>query len=166
MDLAQELSKAIDFEQKGHDIYTNASKSTKNELVKKTFGYLAEQEIFHKKAIESYAKKNIADIKLAGDSSKKTEEFFNMTIKEFSKKSTLSKDDIIAHETALHLEKSSYDYYKDLYTKSKELAAKNFFKFLMEQEEAHYELIEKAYYYISDPIGYEAHEERWFPEGG
>ena len=164
MDLKKALQTALDFEQKGCDIYKETAEKTSNPIVKKTFSYLAEQEVNHIEEIKEYIEQN--KIELKGDKLEDTKKFFSMTMKDFKEKTELSDDDLKAHETALELEQKSYDFYKEQHDKTKDEEAKKFFKFLMEQENAHYELIQKAYDYIKDPVGFYSEEEAWTVDGG
>ena len=43
---------------------------------------------------------------------------------------------------------------------------KKFFAFLMEQENAHYEFVQKTYDFIKDPTAFYSEEEGWMAEGG
>ena len=164
MDLKQALQTALDFEQKGHKIYEETSNSTKNPIVAKTFRYLADQELIHIEEIKEYIEKE--SIELKGDKLQETKKFFTTTVKEFKEKTQLSDDDLKAHETALELEQNSYNFYKEQHDKSDNEELKKFFKWLMDQENNHYELIQKAYNYIKDPIGFYTEEEAWIVDGG
>lgn len=164
MEPKQSFQKALVFEQKGYDIYKDAARKTKNPIVAKTFSYLADQELSHIEDIKDYLEKEQVEFK--GESPNHSKEFFSMAAKEFSKKAKLSDDDLKAHETALQLEKESYNFYKEQYSSTKDAELKRFFKFMMEQENAHYELIQKAYGYIKNPAAFYAEEERWMAEGG
>lgn len=168
MDLKQALKTALDFEQKGHKIYEETSNKTKNPIVAKTFRYLAGQEFIHIEEIKKYIEKinNGHKLELLGDTLKETQKFFTTTIAKFKKKTELSKDDLKAHEIALELEQSSYDFYKQQHEKTGEKGAKEFFKWLMAQENAHYELIRKAYDFIKNPIAFYTEEEKWMADGG
>ena len=163
MELKQALHTALDFEKKGKQIYEEAAAKTKNSIVAKTFNYLAKQELYHIKEIKEFIKKE--KIELKGDRLKDIKKFFSMTTKEFKEKTELSEDDIEAHETALELEQNAYDFYREQHEKTDNDELKKFFNFLMEQENAHYELIRKAYDYIKDPAGFYAEEEGWLLEG-
>ncbi len=164
MELKEALNKALDFEQKGHDIYEEIAKKTKNQIVAETFSYLADQELSHIQGIKDYLENN--QIELGGEAPSHTKEFFTMTVKEFRKKTALSKDDIKAHETALELEKSSYEFYKKQNISTKDEELKKFFSVLMDQENAHYELIQKAYEFIKNPTAFYTEEEGWMADGG
>ncbi|MBN2517382.1 MAG: ferritin family protein [Candidatus Altiarchaeota archaeon] len=166
MELKEALKTALDFEQKGQKIYEKAAKKTLNPIVKRTFTYLAGQEVNHIREIKEFMKKEVPDVKLEGDRIEDVRKFFTMTTKEFKEKTRLSDDDIKAHETALALEKSSYDFYEIRLSQSMDDMTKKFFRFLMDQEEAHYELVQKAYHFIKDPTAFYSEEEGWIAEGG
>ena len=168
MEIKEALKEALAFEQKGHDLYEEAASKSDNPLVKKTFNYLAEQEIHHVNEIKDYIERSddLSEIELKGDTLKETQKFFTMTIGSFKEKTKLSDDDIKVHETALTLEQSAYDFYKEQYEKTENVGLKKFFKWLMDQENAHYEFIQKAYDYIKDPVGFYTEEEGWMADGG
>jgi len=164
MDIKKALQKALDFEKKGYDIYFSISEKTQNEIVKRTFVYLAEQETNHIAEIKEFISENY-DLDLKGDHFNDTKEFFKMTVKDFQRKTELSDDDIKAHETALEMEKSAYSFYEEQYNETDKKELKKFFNFLMEQENAHYELIQKTLSFIKDPENYYAELEQWSFEG-
>ena len=165
MNLKEALQTALDFEEKGCNIYKESASKTKNPVVEKTFRYLAEQEQNHINEIKEFIRKEKADVELKEDSLENTKKFFMATIDEFREKIELSKDDTKAHETALELEQNSYDFYKGEAEKTDDRELKKFFEFLMEQENTHYMLIEKAYAYIKDPANFYVEEEQWVFEG-
>lgn len=166
MELKEALQTALEFEKKGYGIYVEASEKTENPIVRKTFRYLADQEASHIERIKRYIEEESPDVRLFGDKLPEVQRFFTMTVSEFKEKTELSDDDLKAHETALALEKSSYEFYKKQFEGTEDEKAKPFFEFLMEQESAHYALIEKAYDYIKNPTGFYAEEEGWIAEGG
>jgi rubrerythrin len=162
--LSDALKQALDFENKGKSIYSAAAEETANPIVARTFSYLAGQEDFHIKEIEKYIASN--RLELGGDLQDETRAFFMLTVEEFKHKTSLSKDDIQAHETALELEKQSYDFYKKQFLSSKDPDIKQFFEFLMKQEKAHYELVEKTLQFIRDPVAFFQKDEEAIFEGG
>jgi|TARA_B100001971_G_C18124086_1_gene501062 rubrerythrin len=168
MDIKEALQTAFEFEQKGHKIYEETSIKTKNPVVAKTFRYLADQELLHAEEIKEYMEKLDKGkiIKTRSDKPEETKRFFQMTVEEFKEKTELSDDDMKAHETALGLEQNSYDYYKEQAKNTDKQELKKFFRFLMEQENTHYELIRKAYDYIKDPASFFSEEEKWIVDGG
>jgi len=166
MELKEALQTALDFETKGHQIYVEAAEKTKNQLVKKTFSYLAEQEEIHMWEIKGYIEKEHPEIEQKGAKKEELKKIFNTNIEEFKEKAEMSNDDIEAYKTALELEKSSYNYYKEQNEIAEAEEAKTFFKFLMEQESAHYDFIEATYNYLKDPEHFNQHHEGWLFEGG
>ncbi|MBW2984025.1 ferritin family protein [Candidatus Woesearchaeota archaeon] len=163
MDLKEAFQTALDFEEKGHKIYEETSKKTENPIVARTFRYLAEQELNHIEEIKGYTEKE--KIELKGDKLEDTKKFFSTTTEEFKVKTELSDDDIEAHKTALELEKKSYEFYEKQFHQTDDEELKKFFKWLMEQENAHYHLIQNAYEYIQNPEHFFAEEEKWVVEG-
>ena len=163
IDIKKALQTALDFEEKGHHIYEGISTKTESPIVAKTFRYLASQELIHIKVIKEYMKKE--KIELKGDKLKETKKFFSMTVKEFKEGAELSDDDLKAHETALELERRSYNFYKTQSERTINKELKKFFSFLMEQENNHYELVQKAYEFIKNPVGFYTEEEKWLVEG-
>ncbi len=163
VELKEALQTALDFEKKGEQIYEQTAAKTQNPIVKRTFSYLAEQELNHIKEIKEYIEKE--KIELKGDKLEETKKFFSVTVAEFKEKTELSDSDLKAHEAALELEQSSYDFYKEQSDETDGKELKKFFQFLMEQENAHYILVQKAYEYIKDPADFYAEDEQWIVEG-
>lgn len=163
IDIKKALQTALDFEEKGHHIYEGISTKTENPIVAKTFRYLANQELIHIEVIKEYMEKE--KIELKGDKLKETKKFFSMTVKEFKERAELSDDDLKAHETALELERRSYDFYKTQSEKTANKELKKFLRFLMEQENNHYEFVQKTYEFIKNPAGFYTEEEKWLVEG-
>jgi len=162
--LSEALTMALGFEKKGRKLYEEVSASTSNEIVKRTFSYLARQEDFHVQEIRKYM--DGKGIELSGDGQHETRQFFMATIEEYRQKASLSHDDITAHETALELERQSHNFYHQQYLVAKEPEIKQFFEFLMKQEKAHYELLDKTLQYIRDPVSFFQKSEDSIFEGG
>ncbi len=168
MELKEALQTALDFEKTGHTIYEESANKTKNPIVEKTFRYLSNQELIHIEEILMYIENlgNGLNVELKGDKLEETQHFFNINVKAFKEKTELSDDDIKAHERGLELEGRAYDFYKEQHSKVLKPEIKKLFEWLMMQENAHYELIRKAYDYIKDPIGFYTEEEKWMADGG
>jgi rubrerythrin len=168
MELREAMKQALDFEKKGYDLYKEAAEKTSNLIVKKTFSYLAEQETNHIIEIQEFIDQehpDIGKIKLKGDKLEDVKQFFKMTTDEFKEKTEMSEDDIKAHETGMELERNAYSFYKDHYNATNDEHLKTFFKFLMEQENAHFALIQNALNFIKNPEHFNAEEEGWIVEG-
>lgn len=165
MDIQKALQTALSFEKKGRKIYKEAATDSKNPFVKEVFSYLARQEENHISEITAFIEKNHPDKKLAGDKKKEVRQFFTMTTDKFKEKVKLTKKDLQAYEAGLDLERSAYEFYKKELESTTDENSKRFFKFLMEQESAHYSLISNAYNYIKDPANFHMGEEGWMFEG-
>ena len=166
MELKEALKIALDFEKKGHDIYSAASKKSKNSVTKKTFEYLAKQESYHIKNINTYAKTENIPKKMDGDSVKDTQSFFSTTTKDFEKKAQIfSNDEIKLYESAMELEQASYEFYKAQKEKAESKESKKFFEFLVTQENAHFALLQKTLDFLKDPENYFSKEESRMFEG-
>ncbi|MBN2881204.1 ferritin family protein [Candidatus Woesearchaeota archaeon] len=164
MDFKELMNKAYEFEKTGFEIYSSAANKTQNPIVKSIFEYLANQEEKHASEIKAYVDRN--QIELLGDSVQKTQEFFTTTVKEFKDSvHAISDDDSKAYEKALELEQSSYDFYKERLAETNEEEMKKFLQFLMDQENAHYDLIQKSYEFTKDPKHFFADNENAFFEG-
>ena len=162
MDLKQALQKAIEFEQKGRAVYDEAAFKTENEAVAKIFIWLAEQELQHERWIKAFIEEKGMD--LPPDPVLPVKEFFKSTTKEFRTKLVLSDDDVSAYDQAMQLERESYEYYKEQ-LESADDDAKALLGSLMEQEQAHYDLLEQTRDYLSDPDLFYQREEGWLFEG-
>ncbi|MBD3261858.1 MAG: hypothetical protein GF334_09375 [Candidatus Altiarchaeales archaeon] len=166
MDLKEALKVALEMEQKGHKIYKDAAERTANPHVRETFNYLADQEIHHITEIEDYIASESPVQELKGDTQTQVQDFFTTTTQKFKEKTALAEDDVKAYETGMDLERKGYAFYKQQYEQATGEEAKKFFDFLMHQENAHYELLEKDYEYLSDTIGFFGKEEEHMFEGG
>jgi rubrerythrin len=159
------LQTALEFEKKCQKLYSDASKKTDNPISKRTFDYLAEQEINHVREIEIFVAKTNPDLNLDGDTPKETEGFFKMTLKDFKKKTLLSQDDKAVYLTAMELEQSAYEFYEAELKKAKDEKVRKFFQFLIVQENAHYALLSKTLDFIKHPDLFFARDESWNFEG-
>jgi len=165
MELKDALKEALDMEVKGHEIYTKTAENTSNPHVKKTFSYLADEEIHHIEEIKEFIEKEEPAMKLKGAEPQDVEKFFNTTVDEFREETELAQEDVEAYETALDLEKRGYNFYKKRFEEAEDEEIKTFFDFLMQQEKAHYSLFEKDLEYLKDPLGFFQREEQHFFTG-
>lgn len=165
MELKEAMKEALEFEKKGKEIYEDVAKSTFNPMVKKTFEYLAREEENHIAEIMKYIESQELDREFKGACMKDVEKFFNMTINEYKGGIEFSEDDKNAYENAMDLEESSYDYYKDQRENAEDERLREFFTFVMEQENAHYLMLEKTLRFIEDPANFFVENEEWNFEG-
>jgi rubrerythrin len=165
--LKESLNTALDMEHSGHDLYVKAANKTSNKLGKITLEAIAEKELDHIKAINDFAKKNlnkaIADIRPKDKKNyikpimEKLEKALNENVKPDS-------DLNEAYKVALELEKNSYDLYKELKQKSSGEKEKEFFDFLMSEENTHFELLSETLEYLNNPKDWYKEKEQWLVE--
>ena len=166
MDLKKALKQALQFEERGEGIYKNLSEESKNSIVRKTFHYLWKQEQNHIREIRELSKKLSAEgIKLKGDKKEEVKEFFNKDIKKIKESAKPTDDDIKAHETGKRLEAYAFAFYKKRAGEAEDKKVKEFFNFLAEQENAHFELIQNALEFIKNPESFYTEQEKWLVEG-
>ena len=65
----------------------------------------------------------------------------------------------------MKVERAGYEYYRKGAETAKDKQLERFFRWLMEQERAHYMLIRNAFEYMDDPDSWFAGEEHWILEG-
>jgi rubrerythrin len=159
------MEKALEFEKKGYQLYVDVADTSFNPIVKRTFRFLSQQEENHIKEIKRYIEKESPEMKLSGEGLAGMKQFFNMSVEEYKDGVEFSESDISAYEKALSLEQSSYDYYKIEFQGAKDNHEKKFFEFLMEQESAHFLLLDNILRFLKDPEGFYREAENWIFEG-
>lgn len=165
MELKEAMQEALEFEKKGKEIYENVAEKTSNPLVKRTFNYLAKEEENHIAEIQKYIQEQKMEGEFKGSCMGDVQKFFNMTIEEYKDGIEFSDDDEQAYQKAMDLEEESYDYYKTQREKAESKELRDFFTFVMEQENAHYKMLEKTLRFTKDPENFFADEEDWSFEG-
>ena len=164
------LEAALTNEIRGRELYMQYAGTVKNELAKKVFVHLANEELVHiediRKFLESENYAGIdADSMTKADSLGDTKTFFGKLVSELSGQVSPSDDDNRSRDVAMQIEKDGYEYYK----KGAEAAAseklKKFLTWLMSQEQAHYMFIRNAFEYMNNPESWYAGEEGWLLEG-
>ncbi|NQT46970.1 MAG: ferritin family protein [Candidatus Omnitrophica bacterium] len=166
------LSISLEMEKKGYDFYMKAANKSTNELGKKTFAALAEDEKRHAEAIEKYQEsisggKASPQLKTAVASHKNIKErlLFGKSEAERLKDLSVDADELKAYDVAMQLEKDGRDYYKKALESLEDEKVKDLYKFLISEEEAHFDIIFRTAEYLKDPGGWFAKEEGHFFEG-
>ena len=162
------LETALKMEKTGYDLYMKAAQKTSNKLGRSTLEAIAVKELDHIKAIEEFAQKNIGKaIESIHPEDKK--DYVRAVMDKFAKylDENITKDSDLekAYKAALGLEKSSYNFYKDLFNRSSDPQSKKFFEFLMGEENNHYELLSETLEYLNSPKDWFREKERWIIEG-
>jgi len=166
-ELINAFNTSIKMEEEGRAFYIKVAGKSKNEYGKRVFEALADDETRHIAAIKQFC-----DTMSKND---KTPELYaamprHKNIKErliFGKdKSELLKsvrpdaDELKAYEIAMGMENDGYNFYKKTLEETKDPNARELYKFLLSEEEAHFELISSTYEYLKDPKSWFVKEER------
>jgi rubrerythrin len=161
-------------ERKGHSIYTAAAAKTENKLGRATLEAIAAKELDHIKAIQSFCQ--LPDEK-AGQISQQIEDIRYRDKKDYisnimekirwvlEERITANPDLVEAYSVAMDLEKQSYDFYEKLYQEASNPKVKDFLKFLMGEENNHYEILQETLEYLDHPGDWFREQERWLVEG-
>ncbi|MFW5991109.1 MAG: ferritin family protein [Candidatus Nanoarchaeia archaeon] len=163
MEIHNAMKEALEFEERGKSIYEGAANNASNQLVKRTFEYLAKEEENHIAEIKNYLHNKT--LQFSGDSKVDVQKFFKTTVSEFKKDLQVSEDELQLYEKAMELEKVSYVYYEQQRDQTSDEQLREFFSFLIEQEKAHYLLLEKTKEFLEKPEQFYAMEEEWNFEG-
>jgi len=167
-DLSIALNTAIKMEKTGYDLYMKAAQKTSNMLGRSTLEAIAAKELDHIKAIEEFAEKNINNAIESIKPHTKAEyvhAVMNKLAKDLDRNIKKDSDLEKAYKAAMGLEKSSFKFYQDLSNRSTDAQSKDFFKFLMGEENTHYELLSETLEYLNDPKDWYREKERWIIEG-
>ncbi len=144
-DLLAVLKQAMDYEQKIYDFYMKASEQAKSSIVSAVLTSLAFDEKAHENMINQYYKAlengqgwpsmegkckcDPADERLA------------KIAREVSKELDFDSSYLKVYETALEMEKASYDYYKTQGETAQDDNIRNFFAFLSNIEYTHIKML-------------------------
>jgi rubrerythrin len=165
------LKLAIDNEKTIRAFYLKNAKKLKNEIARKTFIFLADEELKHIDAIDAFNKsihegdEPFVESGTEDEALNEVREFFSDTVKVAVEKAVASESDLKAYEAGLVLEQKGYEFYKKSADKAEHPNVKKLFEFLMKEENSHYALISNALNYLKNPDEYFQGEESWFFEG-
>ncbi len=170
-DPAAVLKAALENEMKGRELYNQYANTVKNEMAKKVFEHLANEELTHISDIQQFleATADFSEIDVekitSEDSVKHAKEIFGKLVSEMSKMADPSDDDNKSRDVAMQFEKNGYEYYQKGADATSNENLKKFLLWLVEQEQSHYMFIQNAFDYMNDPASWNAGEEGWLLEG-
>ncbi len=166
---------ALEMEKKGYQAYMDAAHKTTNKLGRSTLEAIAGQELDHIKAIEGYCQRPEADpeaARMIGQIKHRDKKDYIRTIVARVGQELAAKDDNAAaglsevYRIAMDLERESYLFYKQLAEEAVVPTVKAFFKYMMDQENTHFELFQETLEYLDRPGDWFREQERWIVEGG
>lgn len=167
------LKKALDMEEKGYKFYIDSAKKAEDSVTKKTFEFLAKNEIEHVKIIKMFYEgmaKAGAFPDLAADNARDNASeditIFARNIKELKEKIKPGESDREALEFAMEFENSGYSYYQEFLKESKDKNLTKLLSFLLKEEDRHCKALLDIHTYITDSANWYMYEEGSFPQGG
>lgn len=154
------LKSAIDFENKGEEFYLAAVKRTTDPFTKNTLQFLANEELRHIEKIEKFSQSLLEQTDF--DLEKETESDLPLRAKEYvgrmlhekGKEISPQSSDIEIYDLALDVENSGYIMYKNAFESNSHENLKKFFRFLMQEEKIHADLLSSSKKYLEDPSYY------------
>lgn len=157
------LSKALEIEKRGIDYYKKAVSECKNELGKKIFQMLLEDESIHMDRI-----RRIFGALATGDGwSKELIEFkshksdvknlFKEIVKKHEKNISAETSDVEALKIGMDFELATVKFYEEKLKESTSDLEREFIKRMIDEENYHYEALNDTHFYLTNP-------EAWFLE--
>lgn len=147
------LQFALEFEQKGAQMYLELAAQTENPLGKKLFYSLAAEEVDHARQIDLLAAqlkdnsgKGLLDSVSLPPVTEVIKTFFTTSDKS-SLKGNVS--NVAGYEHAMNMEREGFAAYKEFAASSATSAERSFFERLMEQEQGHLDAIANVYSYLT-----------------
>ncbi|MFC1576965.1 ferritin family protein [Candidatus Omnitrophota bacterium] len=166
------LKQALDMEKKGYEFYNEMSEKSENDITKKTFAFLAKDEMLHLDSIKKFHEAVGADEKTpafdlnAAKKDRGTDRaIFSERLSDLTEKIKRADDDKKAFDFAMEFENNGYRYYQNMLKEAKDENLIRLLNFLIEEENEHYELIKRTSEYLTDPAHWFMSEEGSFPQG-
>lgn len=170
--LAEALNKALEMEEKGYKFYIETAANCENTISKKAFNFLADNEVLHIQNIKHFydtlqKKGELPKLDLDDVRATRIEDagIFAKTIKDLKEKVKKSDDEKKACEFAMQFEKDGYAYYENMLKDTNDENLTKLLKFLLNEENDHYEWIMNLHAYLTDSHNWFMYEEGSFPQG-
>ena len=166
------LMASIQLEEESREFYLKAAKKSKNLYGKKVFEALADDETRHIVVMKEYceitakkksAPKLCAVVPQHKDIAKRI--LLSETESEQLANVAVGADELKAYEIAMKMENKGYALYKESADKATDPDVNELYRFLMGEEEAHYDLLSNAYEYLKNPASWFTKEEKPIVEG-
>jgi len=148
---------AIEFEQEGHDYYTEHATDADNPFVKSVLEKLADREMEHIQAIKEIAEgKPVADVSFKSlDIEGETRDVFEDFSE--SEREGWKDEQATVYDHAIELETKLAELYRDMAEETEDEDEEEFFTALRKEEDKHYETLQNVFYYLTD-------HDRWMAE--
>ncbi len=154
-ELRAALQQARKLEIDGADYYGELAEKCSVESGRKMFHSFAQDEKRHLRIIEDVAKGMGVDVDKFSMPRDRIRTLFSDKKQELEKASEVSSDEREAVETALEMERKSYQLYRDSAEKAGDEETRTLFERLAREENQHYEMLENTLEYLNS-------NEQWF----
>ncbi|MBN2135421.1 MAG: ferritin family protein [Acidobacteria bacterium] len=160
------VNMAIQLEEDGIKFYRDIASKTSNELTKKMFESLAEDEVRHIEWIKNVAP-DVATSKEFNEATyKRLKGIFSDAPAEVIASAKATEEDVKAIDIAIGMETKSREEYLRYATGNNEPAVQKLFNMLADVEKFHAELLENSKEYLNTPADWFMQEEGWMFDGG
>lgn len=158
---------AIQMEIDGKKFYQQAAQASKNDLGKKLFRQLAEEEDIHRQKFAAIyktiqAKKSWPEVDIQPHGGQELKTLFAGA----SKNIQSSDSELEAVQTAMTMENKTRDFYREQARKSSFAVEKNYYQTLEKEESVHHAVLLDYYEYMKDPAQWFTMKERHSLDGG
>ena len=171
-ELMDVFATSIKMEEDGRELYLKAAKECKNELGKRVFEALADDETRHIVAIKGYCEHILKNDKtpqlckvMPRHKSIDERLIFGKRELEMLKNTIVNADELKAYEIAMKMENEGYAFYKNAHENATDPDIKELYEFLLTEEESHFEMISSTLEYLKDPAAWFASQEKPMVEG-
>lgn len=168
------MEEAIQLEKDGEKFYRESAGKTENPLARRTFEWLADEEVEHRRVFETaYAAIEGTDAcpapeELGRDHTAATEaarEIFAQALADV--KGELPRDDEVerAYATAMQMERDTITLYADRAREAEDENERKLYELLLAEERDHLNLLVTTEEYLSDTAYWHFKEEQWIVTG-
>lgn len=162
--ILEALQYALQMEIDGKAFYLKSAEESSNELGKKLFESLAEQEDYHRqkfeKIYENIKKSNDwPEVDFTADGGKTPRTIFAQETGKSAPSIDVKQTELDAVQTAITLEDKSYDFYRDHAEKAGPGAERDFFETIAAEEKEHKLILLDYYEFIQNPAAWHVNAE-------
>jgi len=147
---------ALEMEREGKELFLEAARTTRSDLARQTFEFLAKEEDRHVAQIEKFyramEKSDGRDVPHMNDSNadERLEEF-NKRLEAMREDFVATESDIEAYQAALKFETGAEEFYQEMLERSDNPGIKRFYRWLIDEESMHSRLINSCLKFVEDP---------------
>lgn len=158
-DLLEPFRIALRLEQEGKKLFAEAARTTRSDLARQTFEFLAREEDRHIEHIEEFferlkesegrdlpdTEESLAEQKL---------ESFNARLETLKGEYLPTQSDVDAYRMALEFENGAEEFYEEMRAKAADPKIQRFYQWLIDEESMHSRLIKSCLQFVEDPAAW------------